>query len=71
MTLEQKYNELLALVTNLSEPDKSEENLQSRKEYTSERSMGNYDDVFFDGSSCAEAHTALACREVLNKIKTE
>ena len=34
-------------------------------DYTSERSYGNYDDVFWDGYSCGESNTLYEIAELL------
>lgn len=38
-------------------------------EYTSDRSYGNYDDVFYDGWDQGEYHFADAVRQILPDLK--
>lgn len=66
--MEEKYIRLLELVKKLSKPNLSDNNLNTRTEWTAEKSYGNYDDCFQDGSDCSEAYIALECRAVLKDI---
>lgn len=61
-----KLSPLIEALEKMSCPEVSEKILTEQYEYTSERSFGNYDDVFNDGCDSAWAGVALELREVLN-----
>ncbi len=65
---EGKYKTLLRYVKEQALLNETKQVLEKRAEWTSERSMGNYDDCFSDGQDCADASTALNARALLQSL---